>query len=172
MLEDVLHFGYRLGHGHVFPDANNHPSSRNERGVDLTIPFSIAPKLRAPVARVGLGLATVQRTHMPEAPIHEDRHPRAREDDVSAHAPTRNIEPVVLPEAETSPVQPRSEKELRRRVGASDRTHVPGSARRRSCLPLGASHRHGAASQSSARPLEIIDQDGTRRPSPSKETRA
>ena len=172
MLEDVLHFGYRIGHGHVFSDTNDHPSSRNERCVDLTIALSITLKLGTPVTRDGLGLANAQRTHMPETPIHEDRHASPREDDISAHTPTRVIEPVVLPEAETSPVQSRSQKQLRRRVSVLDRTHIPGSARRRSCLPLGASHRHGAASQPSTRPLEIIGQDGTRRPSPSKETRA
>jgi hypothetical protein len=82
----------------VLPHTYDEPSCGLKCGVVPPVARDVSVKLRRPVVRVGARIGLVVRTLVPEAAIHEDRHPCLREDDVrtateSGHGLTVLAEP-------------------------------------------------------------------------------
>jgi len=81
----------------MLPNPQNEPACRLELRVMQPVPRHVGFELDPPPIRVGLWQSRVLRTRMPEAPVHEDRDPFLREDEVrSALRDTwqRHIQPV------------------------------------------------------------------------------
>ena len=63
----------------VFPDAHCGPAGGLEAGVGVGVAGPVASDLGLPVLGVAAGLGAVVGAAMPEAAVHEDRHPQAGE---------------------------------------------------------------------------------------------
>jgi hypothetical protein len=109
----------------VLPHADHLPPGLPERRCHLVVPGHIALELRRPVPLVVAWWLAVVRADVPETPVDEHGHPKAREHDVRPDADTRNVDAEVLPEPVAEPVQGRPQRELRFGPGALVRAHVP-----------------------------------------------
>jgi hypothetical protein len=66
---------------------------------------------------------------MPEAPVHEHRYATACEDEVWSDTSVRQVEAIVLAEAQTSPMQQRSQGDFGLRVASPDGCQVARAPR-------------------------------------------
>ena len=116
--DELLYLDGGFVGGFVFPDADWGPTGCSEAGVGVGVAGSVAGDLGFPVLGVAAGLGAVLRAAVPEAAVHEDRHPQAREHQVSFAA---NIgqRPAVHEVAQATPVQRRADEPFRSRVAGS-----------------------------------------------------
>ena len=110
----------------VLPHPHDAPAGVLKRGVRLLIALDVPAELGSPVPLVAGGLPSVHRTHMPEAPVHEHGDLAPGEHDVGSDPGARQIEPMVLPEAEAASVQCGTELDLGLRVDPAVGLHVAG----------------------------------------------
>lgn len=115
----------------VLPDTHDPPSRGLKGRIGETVSLDVAAELRRPVPLVASRPPAMHRAHMPEAPMNKDGNTSAREDEVGADAPAREVDPEVLPKAPSSSVQLGTERPLRLRVGPVDRGEVAPTATRR-----------------------------------------
>ncbi len=90
--------------GFVFPDADWGPAGCSEAGVGVGVAGSVAGDLGLPVLGVAAGFGAVLGAAVPEAAVHEDRYPKAREHHIgfASHFGQR---PAVHEVAQATPVQ-------------------------------------------------------------------
>ena len=100
-----------------------------QRGILLPVALDVPIELGQPVVRVASGPGAVNRAAVPEAPIHEDCHLRAREDDVRTDPRGAQVETVVLAEAQPGGVESAPEGDLGFCVAATVPEHRSPGAR-------------------------------------------
>lgn len=98
--------------GFVFPDADWGPAGCSQAGVGVGVAGSVAGDLGLPVLGVATGFRAVLGAAVPEAAVHEDRHPQTREHHVGLAAYLGQW-PAVHEVAQATPVQCRADESFR-----------------------------------------------------------
>jgi hypothetical protein len=124
-MEDSLH---RILGGLVLPDADHRPAGFMQRSVGTPVALDVATQLGRPIPLVTRGLSSMDGADMPEAAIHEDSNFPASEDDVWPNADSVQVESVIFAEPVAERMEGGAKPDLRFRVDASVRLHVPRPA--------------------------------------------
>ena len=122
------------GHGGlqrlVLPDPYHPPARRAERRVGGAVPFHVPAQFRRPVPLVDPRVPAMFRADVPETPVHEHRDPARGERDVRADPGAAvQVQPEVLAEPVTPPVQGAAQRKLGFRVGPPVGPHVGRASR-------------------------------------------
>ncbi|HXB64292.1 MAG TPA: hypothetical protein VNV42_05375 [Solirubrobacteraceae bacterium] len=107
----------------MFPAAKHGPSGAGKRRIDASVPFDILLQLALPEVAIQAWVCAMYGAAMPKASINEHREKAAGERHIDSHAQLIEIDPVVLPKAESHTMQRRSQCTLRSGIGAPIGSH-------------------------------------------------